>query len=231
MFWNGSTAIDGLSGNGSGRRGLRCQPLARLAPRSRLRTPIRRLPMHPEGPDRSFDVLQRQATQILERRFHSPGNGIADVARNQDAACRRFPFQPRRHVDAVAIEVVAVDDQVAQVQAHAEHESSIGRLVAVGLGHGLLKLDGGAQRINCAGELDQSTVAGQLDQTSSVFRQDRIEVFRTVLAQARQRPALVTPHQAGVADNVCSNDCRQFALLTRQRHSPWIATESVGVLC
>ena len=44
--------------------------------------------------------------------------------------------------------------------------------------------------------------------------------FGTVLTQARQGPALVAPHQAGVADNVCSNDCRQFALLTRQRHLP-----------
>jgi hypothetical protein len=55
----------------------------------------------------------------------------------------------------------------------------------------------------------------------SVFLQHGIEVFGTVLAQARQCPTLVAPHQAGVADHVCSNDCRQFALLTRQRHSPW----------
>ena len=106
------------------------------------------------------------------------------------------------------------------MEAQAEHKRGICMPVVVGLGYGLLKLDTGAQRINGAGELDQSSIAGQLDQTPSVFRQNRIEVFGTVLTQARQRPALVTPHQAGVADNVCSNDCRQFALLTRQRHSP-----------
>jgi hypothetical protein len=100
--------------------------------------------MHSESPDGSFDVLQRKAAQILESRFHSSGNGIADVARNQDAACRSFPFQSRRHVDAVTVEVFAVDDQVSQVQTHAKHESGIRRLVAVGLGHSLLKLDGRA---------------------------------------------------------------------------------------
>ena len=163
--------------------------------------------------------------------FTRPATASRTLREITDAACRSFPFQPRRYVHAVAIEIVTIDDQVAQVQAHTEHESSISRLVAVGLGHALLKLDSGAQRIDGAGELDQSPVAGQLDQTPSVFRHNRIEVFRAVLAQARQRPALVTPHQAGVADNVCSNDCRQFALLSRQRHSPWIATESVGVLC
>jgi hypothetical protein len=85
-------------------------------------------------------------------------------------------------------------------------------------GRRLLELDGGAQRIDCAGKLDLGTVAGQLDQPPSVLRQNRIKMFRAVPAQARQGAALVAPHQAGVADNVGSNDRRQFALLTRQRH-------------
>jgi len=37
-----------------------------------------------------------------------------------------------------------------------------------------------------------------------------------MLAQARQRAALVASHQAGVADNVCCEDRRQIALLTGQ---------------
>jgi hypothetical protein len=38
--------------------------------------------------------------------------------------------------------------------------------------------------------------------------------FGTVLAKARQRPAFVLSHEAGVADNVGGDDRRQFALLT-----------------
>ena len=177
--------------------------------------------MHPKGPNRSFDVLQRQGRPRSSNvAFTRPATASWTLREIRMPPAGASAFQPRGNVDAVAVEIVAIDDQVAQVQAHAEHKRSVCRLVAVGLGHGLLKLDGGAQRIDCAGELDQSPVAGQLDQTPSVFRQNRIEVFGTVLTQARQRPALVTPHQAGVADNVCSNDCRQFALLSRQRHSP-----------
>jgi hypothetical protein len=41
-----------------------------------------------------------------------------------------------------------------------------------------------------------------------------------MLAQARQCPALVAPHQAGVADNVGSEDRRQFTLLTGQWKFP-----------
>jgi hypothetical protein len=35
-----------------------------------------------------------------------------------------------------------------------------------------------------------------------------------MLAQAHQRAALVAPHEARIADNVCGQDCCQFALLT-----------------
>ena len=76
---------------------------------------------------------------------------------------RSFPFQPRRHVDAVAIEVITVDDQVAQVQAYSEHKSVICRLVAVGGCHGLLELNGCRQCVDGAAELDQGSVTGQLD--------------------------------------------------------------------
>jgi len=108
----------------------------------------------------------------------------------------RFPFQPSCYVDAIPIQVVAVHDQVAQVQAHAEHQRRVCRLVMVRVRHGLLEFDGGAQGIDGAGELDERAVAGQLDQSTSVFLQDWIEMLRAALPKARQRPALVTPHQA-----------------------------------
>jgi hypothetical protein len=41
-----------------------------------------------------------------------------------------------------------------------------------------------------------------------------------MLAKTRQRAALVAPHQAGVADNVCGQDRRQFALLTGHGNFP-----------
>jgi hypothetical protein len=86
-----------------------------------------------------------------------------DRTRDYNAACRSFRLQARRYVDAVAIKVVAVDDQVAQVQADPEHNAHVLGLVAIGLGHGLLEFYGGAERIDRTWELDQGTVAGQLD--------------------------------------------------------------------
>jgi hypothetical protein len=59
-----------------------------------------------------------------------------------------------------------------------------------------------------------------LDQAATAARDYRLQAFFTMLAQARQRAALVAPHQAGVVDNVGSKDCRQFALLTGQWNFP-----------
>ena len=117
-----------------------------------------------------------------------------DRTRDHDAARRRFRLQPGGDVHAIAVEVIAIDDQVAQVQAHAEHEAQLSAgMLAVGLGHGLLELDSGAQRIDCAGELDQSPVAGQLDQTPSVFRQNRIEGVRRFFRRRASVPLSSRP--------------------------------------
>jgi hypothetical protein len=47
-----------------------------------------------------------------------------------------------------------------------------------------------------------------------VLGSNGIQAFDAARAKARQRAALVAPHQAGVADNVSGHDSRQFALLT-----------------
>ena len=143
-------------------------------------------------------------------------------ARNHDAARRRFRLQPRRDVHAIAVEIVAIDDQVAEVQADAEHDGGVLGLVPVGLGHGLLELDGGAQRIDGAGELDQRAVAGQLDQPAAMAGQHRLEPLLAMLPQPRKRAALIPAHQPRVAHDIRRKDRRQspYNPLAGQRASP-----------
>ena len=89
-----------------------------------------------------------------------------------------------------------------------------------GLDHRLLKFDRHRQRIDGAQKLDQGAVAGQLDQTPSVFGQNWIKAFNTVLPQTRDCAALVPPHQAGIADRIDRDDCRQTSLLSGQWITP-----------
>ena len=63
--------------------------------------------------------------KVIERRLQPAGDRVMDVARDHDAARRRFGLQPRRDVHAIAVEVVAIDDQVAEMQADAEHDGGV----------------------------------------------------------------------------------------------------------
>ena len=64
-------------------------------------------------------------------------------------------FQPRRDVDAVAEDVVALDDDVADIDADAKLDAPVLGDVGVALGHAALHLDGAAHGIDHAGEFDQ----------------------------------------------------------------------------
>jgi hypothetical protein len=104
--------------------------------------------------DMPFDVLESEFAQRVEFCSKAVPHRLAQCARDDYPPWWRLLLKAGGDVHAISIKIVAVDDQVAQVQAHAEHKGSISRLVGVGLGHILLELDGGAQRVNCAGELD-----------------------------------------------------------------------------
>src|SRR5207248_440131 len=66
-------------------------------------------------------------------------------------------------VDAVAIEVVALDDHVTEVDADAQLDAAVGRDTGVVLGDRLLHFDRAAHRIDDAGKFHQQVVAGGLD--------------------------------------------------------------------
>ncbi|HEY6717866.1 MAG TPA: hypothetical protein VI232_16115, partial [Reyranella sp.] len=72
-----------------------------------------------------------------------------------------------------------------------------------GVGHGLLELDGRAQRLGCTGEFGPHTVVCPLDQASAVARYGGLEAFDTVLHQPSHPAAFVLFRQAGMTDHVC----------------------------
>src|SRR6476619_3464030 len=81
----------------------------------------------------------------------------------------------RGDVDAVAIEVVALDDHVAEIDADAQLDAVVRRDTEVVLGHRLLHLDRAAHRVDDAGKLHQHTVAGRLDDAALMLGDLRIE--------------------------------------------------------
>ena len=85
--------------------------------------PVGRVPFDSKRLDRTLDILEREIPQIIERGFEPASHCLMNSARDHDAAGRRLRLQPCGHVHAVAVEVVAFDDQVAEVQADAEDDA------------------------------------------------------------------------------------------------------------
>jgi hypothetical protein len=70
--------------------------------------------------------------------------------RETDAARRRQRLQPRRDVDAVAVDVVTIRDHVAQIDADPEDDAFVFGSRSVAVDHCPLNLDGTAHRIDDA---------------------------------------------------------------------------------
>jgi hypothetical protein len=122
------------------------------------------------------------------------------------------PLKAGRDVDPVAVDVVALDDHIAKIDADAKFDALVFRHVLVALGHAALNRHGAFDRVHDAGELDQRAVAHQFDDAPSILSDGRINESLTECLEARERSRLVGPNEPAVADHIYGEDRGQLAL-------------------
>ena len=137
------------------------------------------------------------------------------VARDGDAAGRGDALQPRGHVHAVAENVVALDDDVADIDADAELDAAAFGHVGVALAHLALDFSGTGDRIHHARELDQHAVAGQLDDAAAMLGDLGVDEFVAMRLERRERGGLIDAHEAAVADHIGGQNSGQTAFHKR----------------
>ena len=124
------------------------------------------------------------------------------VVGDADAARLSNSFQPRRDVDAVAKDIIFIDDDVADVNADAEFDPKFLRHTGVPLGHAALDLDGTAGSVHGACELGQHAVSGGLDDVSAMFGDGGIDERFPEGLELRQRAFFVAAHQTAIAGDI-----------------------------
>ena len=129
--------------------------------------------------------------------------GMDDVG-GEDAARRRLAFEPGSDIDAVAEDVVPLDDDLAEIDADAELDRPLRGQVA--LAHRALDRDGAFDRVDDAAELDQRPVAHHLDDAAMTRGDGGIERLAPNLPQGGDRAGLVAAHHAAVAGDVGGED-------------------------
>ena len=145
---------------------------------------------------------QLHLAQVVEREVELAVDFLVHFGGNPDPACLGQRFDARRDVDAIAEDVVLVDDDVADVDADAVLDLLFRRHAGIALGHAALHVHRAANRIDDASELQQQAVAGGLDHATGVFADLGVDQFAAMGPEGCQRATLVATHEAGVAHNI-----------------------------
>jgi len=117
-------------------------------------------------------------------------------------------LQPRRNVDAVSIDVLALDDDVAQVDADSKLDAAAFGRSAIAVGHAGLDREGAAHGLDRAGEIHQQAVAGSLHDASVVRGDAGFGEFANMLFEPAKRTFLVAAHEPAITGDVsCQDRC------------------------
>ena len=152
--------------------------------------------------DRSVDVFDLPVAQVLEREIDAVANLVVDSAGYADAARLGQALQPRRQIDAIALNVIAVDHHIAEVDAEAEHDSAVFRQLGIALDNCPLHVGGHPNRAGDAVELGQHPVAHQLDDAPLVLGDLGIDELQSNGFQGRERTFLVRSDEARIAHDI-----------------------------
>ena len=123
------------------------------------------------------------------------------AARYADATGRGRGLDARRNVHAVAEQIAALDDDVAQVDANAELHLLFGREMFVARAQCGLDFGRAANGFDCAVEFGEQRVARRIEDPSSVQTDQRFEDF-PVAAKHAHRTLFVLGHHLAVACDV-----------------------------
>jgi hypothetical protein len=133
-------------------------------------------------------------------------------------------------IDAVAENVIVLDDDVAEIDADTKLDPPLDRHLGVALSHGGLYLHGALHRINDAGKFDKQSVASRLDDAALMLADVRVDELTAMSFEARQSAGLIRAHQPAVASDIGGDDGRKTALdpLSAQSSLPGATRASLG---
>ena len=133
--------------------------------------------------------------EVSDRKIElPPGLGQHRARRDADPAGFRQRFEPSGDIDPVTMNVVAVDDDVAKIDADAPFDTGLGRLGASAIA--ACHWDCATHRVDDAGELDEQPVAGGLDDAAVMPGDGRIDQFGT---QWQQPPSRIPSSSAPIS--------------------------------
>ena len=143
---------------------------------------------------------------------------VEDVVSDTDAARIGQTFQRWSDVDAVAVDVVVLDDDFAVIDPNPVDDLTFVWNVGIALSHGFLDIDSKVDSVDDTTELHECAVTHELDHPAMMLSELRLDQFFAMDLKLRKRPGFVGGHQPAVADDIGSKDCRKSSILTLRFH-------------
>ena len=143
-----------------------------------------------------------------------------DRLRKIDASRIGERLEPGGDVDPVAIEVVALDHHVAQIDPDAQDDVPILGNIGVGNVHRRLQIHRAGNRVDGAGKLDQHAIAHQLDDAAMVPGNGWLENSRAPGLERSHSAGLVALHEAAVPHHIGGQNGGEATLHSPSRGNP-----------
>ena len=131
---------------------------------------------------------------------------VSDHSRDTNSTGLGQCLQARRNIDAVAEDVVAINDHVSQIDPDAEPDPALFGHVLFTADHRALDLNSASHGIDNARELGQQAVAGVLHNPAAVLPDLRINQLAEMCLQAFVRTLLVGAHKPRITGHVGGKD-------------------------
>src|SRR6516165_8744022 len=162
------------------------------------------------GTDRMGNVLEGLLAKVGELNLDLTAYVIVGGRRDADATRFRDALKPRSDVDTVPENVIALDQDVPEIDPDPEQHSAVGGHPFVTFGHHCLHRHGAFDCIDHRRKFKQHAVARCLHETSAVFCHESFSCCE-VFAEGAGSADLVEAHEPRVPGNVSGHDCRQPA--------------------
>jgi hypothetical protein len=167
---------------------------------------------YPPRPHRLGNILEGLRSHIITGNLDLAPNLPIGIIGHEDAARFGDALKAGGNVDAIAEDVVVIENDVADVNADAEFDPLDLRHIDILFSHAALNFDGTAYGIHDAPELNEGAVPCILDDTSVMLNDFGIEKLLSKSFQLRQRAFFVDPYQAARASDIRRQNSRQSPL-------------------
>jgi hypothetical protein len=168
---------------------------------------------------RAGNVFEGLLAHVVEGKIELVADLIAHNSTETNPAGFGDPFQSGCYVHPVAVDVVAVDDDVAEIDTDAEYNPPILGSTGIALDHPTLHCHSAGDGLNHTREFDQDSVAGRLDDATFVFGSLRVDQFTTMASEPCESAGLVLSHEAAVSGHIGGENGREPALDALPAHN------------